>query len=62
MELILIAGAVFFAVTVALVYTKCFGPRKPKQQKKRATREPREEFQIDPNNVPEFHPTWQDPK
>jgi hypothetical protein len=48
---------VIFGVTVATLWTKFMGPRKGKQQRRKAG-SLREEFEIDSDAIPEFKPSW----
>ncbi|MBI4903326.1 MAG: hypothetical protein HY820_06815 [Acidobacteria bacterium] len=62
MELILIAGAtVLFSVSVALITTLL--PRSRKAKEKKVSRPSRtDEYQINPESVPEFIPSWRRPE
>ena len=57
MDLTWISGwHVLCAVAVAIIWAKAGKSRKTKQENR--TRSRREEFQIDPESVPEYQPTW----
>lgn len=54
----MILGAnVVFGLGVAVIWTTVSKANKAKQQKRRVGYN-REEVQIDPATIPEFHPTW----
>ena len=51
----LVALNVVFAMVTAVVWIKCLRPRKSKLQCRARVRE---QFEIDPANVPEFKSSW----
>jgi hypothetical protein len=56
-ELIAFLNAVF-AISAALLWSACSGPKKSQQVRKGAIRQRRDEFDINPADVPQFKPTW----
>jgi hypothetical protein len=55
---LLIGVNVLFAVLTTLIWTTQLAPKKAKGRRK--TGYQREEFTIDPGNVPEFKPSWRE--
>jgi len=56
-ELIAFLNAVF-AISAALLWSACSGPKKANSVCKGAIRQRHDEFEIEPKDVPQFKPTW----
>ena len=58
-QALILAVAVFFGVAAAALWASSLGSRKAKPEKREVGYQ-RGEIIINPNNVPEFKPTWRE--